>query len=33
MDISYIGYITIKDIGDYENIYGANPLYFIIGKK
>ena len=22
-----IGYITIKKIGDYENIYSVNPLY------
>ena len=29
IDIHYIGYITIKDVGDYENIY---PLYFIIGE-
>ena len=25
-----IGYITIKKIDDYENIYGVNPLYLII---
>ena len=25
-----IGYITIKKIGDYENIYSANPLYLRI---
>ena len=24
-----IGYITIKKIDDYENIYSANPLYLI----
>ena len=23
----YIGYITIKKIDDYENIYSVNPLY------
>ena len=28
--IYYIGYITIKNISDYENIYDVNPLYFII---
>ena len=28
----YIGYITIKKIDDYENIYSVNPLYLIIGK-
>ena len=25
-----IGYITIKKIGDYENISSVNPLYLII---
>ena len=25
-----IGYITIKKIGDYENIYSVNPLYLRI---
>ena len=29
-DIYYIGYITIKKIGDYENIHSVNPLYLII---
>ena len=29
-DIYYIGYITIKTIGDYENIHSVNPLYLII---
>ena len=28
--IYYIGYLTIKNISDYENIYDVNPLYFII---
>ena len=32
IDIYYIGYITIKGIGDYENIHSVNPLYFIIGE-
>ena len=32
IDIYYIGYVTIKKIGDYENIYRVNPLYLIIGK-
>ena len=27
-----IGYITIKKIDDYENIYRVNPLYLIIGR-
>ena len=26
------GYITIKEIDDYENINSVNPLYLIIGK-
>ena len=30
VDIYYIGYITIKKIGDYENIHSINPLYLII---
>ena len=28
IDIYYIGYITIKKIGDCENIHSVNPLYF-----
>ena len=32
IDIYYMGYITIKKIGDCENIYSVNPLYLIIGK-
>ena len=31
IDIYQIGYITIKRISDYENIYSLNPLYLIIG--
>ena len=27
-----IGYITIKKIDDYENIYSVNPLHLIISK-
>ena len=30
--IYYIGYITIRSISDYENIYSVNPLYLIIGE-
>ena len=30
IDIYYIGYITIKKTGDYENICRVNPLYLII---
>ena len=29
-DIYYIGYIPIKNIGNYENIHRVNPLYLII---
>ena len=25
LDIYYIGYIAIKNIGDYESIHGVNP--------
>ena len=32
IDIYYIVYITVKKIGDYENIYSVNPLYLIIVK-
>ena len=32
IDISYIGYVTIKSISDYNSINSVNPLYFIIGK-
>ena len=27
-----IGYITIKNIDDYENIYSVNPMYLMIGE-
>ena len=30
IDIYYIGYITIKKIGDCENIHSVNPLYLLI---
>ena len=30
IDIYYIGYITIKKIGNCENIHCVNPLYLII---
>ena len=30
IDIYYIGYITIKKIGDCENIRSVNPLYLVI---
>ena len=29
IDIYYIGYVTIKKFGDYENINSVNPLYLI----
>ena len=31
IDYYYIGYITIKNIGDYEIIHCVNPLHFIVG--
>ena len=30
IDIYYIGYITIRKIGDCENIHSVNPLYLLI---
>ena len=27
-----MGYVIIKNIGDYESIYSVNPLYLIIGE-
>ena len=30
INIYYIGYITMKKIDDYENIYSVNPLYLCI---
>ena len=30
INIYYIGYITIKNIDDCENIYSINPLYLLI---
>ena len=30
IDVDDIGYITIKDTGDYENIHRVNPFYFIV---
>ena len=30
IDIYYIGYITVKKIGDFENINSVNPLYSMI---
>ena len=32
IDVYYIGYITVRDIGDYESIHSVNPLYFIVGE-
>ena len=29
--IYYIGYVTLKNIGDYESIHRVNPVYLIIG--
>ena len=31
-DINYIGYVTIKEIGDYNNINSVNPLYLMINE-
>ena len=31
-DIYYIGYVTIKKIGDYNNINSVNPLYLMINQ-
>ena len=30
--IYYIGYVTIKKIGDYNNINCVNPLYLMINE-
>ena len=32
IDIYYIGYVTMKKIGDYNNINSVNPLYLIINE-
>ena len=32
IDIYYIGYVTIKKIGDYENINSVNPLCLMINE-
>ena len=32
IDIYYIGYVTIKKIGDYNNINSVNPLFLIIDE-
>ena len=32
IDIYYIGYVTIKKIGDYNNINSLNPLYLMINE-
>ena len=31
-DIYYIGYVTIKKIGEYNNINSINPLYLMINE-
>ena len=33
IDIYHIGYITMKQIVDYENIHSVNPLYLIIHSR
>ena len=30
INIYYIGYITIKNVDDCENIYSVNPLYLLV---
>ena len=32
INIYYIGYVTIKTIGDYNNINSVNPLYLITNE-
>ena len=32
IDIYYIGYVTIKKTGDYNNINSVNPFYLIINE-
>ena len=32
IDIYYLGYVTIKKIGDYNNIDSVNPLYLMINE-
>ena len=32
IDIYYIGYVTIKRIGDYNNINSVNPLYLVVNE-
>ena len=32
IDIYYIGYVTIKKFGDYNNINSVNPLYLMINE-
>ena len=32
IDIYYIGYVTIKNVGEYNNIISVNPLYLIINE-
>ena len=32
INIYDIGYITMKNIRDYESIHSVNPLYLIIGE-
>ena len=32
INIYYIGHVTIKKIGDYNNINSVNPLYLMINE-
>ena len=29
----YVGYVTIKKIGDYNNVNSVNPLYLMINES
>ena len=33
IDIYYTCYVTVKKVGDYNNINSVNPLYLIINEK
>ena len=32
IDIYYLGYVTIKKVGDYNNINSVNPLHLMIDE-
>ena len=33
MTFYYVGYVTIKKIGDYNNVNSVNPLYLMINES